>query len=168
MLNVKTQYLCLKAHQRSEMEAYILLIYLSPFQTFFQTQSSCCSYHLVVVEVSIDGEAMASYLPLVAWRPSLTPPQNPGVTLCPEELATALTVLCPINTHRTLLLTLFKNKAYKSTELIFNILNSPFPKYRHSISTIGWIMTWINHLVFSKYDCIWSISKHTHHLIGLP
>lgn len=55
-------------------------------------------YHLMVVEVSIDGEAMASDFPLVAWWPPLAPSQDPGITLRPEELSGAL-ILCPMNNH---------------------------------------------------------------------
>jgi len=53
----------------------------------------------MVVEVSVDGEAMASDLPLVAGRAPLPPSQDAGVALRPEELSRALTVLCPINSQ---------------------------------------------------------------------
>lgn len=51
------------------------------------------SLHLVVVEVAVDGEAMAPDLPLVARRPSLASAQDSGVALRPEELRRAV-VFC--------------------------------------------------------------------------
>ena len=64
----------------------------------------CMWYHLMVIEVPIDGEAMSPYPPLVARRPSLATPQNPSITLCPQELGGALIVLCPINTYQRITL----------------------------------------------------------------
>lgn len=49
--------------------------------------------HLVVVEVAVDGEAMAPDLPLVARRAPLAPPQDAGVALRPEQLGGGLAVL---------------------------------------------------------------------------
>ena len=59
-------------------------------------------FYLVVVEMTVDGEAMAPYPPLVTRRPFLAPPQNPSITLCPHELGGAIVIvliLCPMRRH---------------------------------------------------------------------